>query len=667
VLTIHQSECSNLASARGKEWLLTNGLGGYSSSTITGMNTRRYHGLLVAATTPPVGRTVLLSKLEETLVVDGERLDLSTNLYGGDTVHPHGYQYLHEFSLDPFPVFTFASPHFTITKSIFMVQGESTIVVEYVLAPGSDAHEISLEVRPLIAFRDYHSTTHENGAINGYVEQRPGSVKLKPYSDLPGLFIAHDADTVIPEGNWYRHFEYEIERERGLDFVEDLFSPLVFATSLTRHTRLTLIASTEEHAAADAANYRRAETARQEPAHVEQQGKRASSELIPILTKAAEQFIVARPPLKTIMAGYPWFGDWGRDTMISLPGLLLSTDQPEAARDILLQFLKFVDGGMLPNRFPDHGEAPEYNTVDGTLWFFDAIRHYVDYRSDQAWKDEAYKLVEMSFYPALKDIVKLHLSGTRYGIKADGHGFLWAGDDSTQLTWMDAKIGDTAFTPRSGRAVEIQALWYNALRILEEFDRHFGDTVAANDHAEIADSLQNNFERVFWNEAGGYLYDVVGHSGGDTSIRPNQVIAISLRHCLLGQQRALQVLAVAERELLTPFGLRTLSPSDHQYRGVYEGNSWSRDSAYHQGTMWPWLAGPFFIAKLRFAEDQRKAVEETETWLAGFSRHLREAGLGQISEIFDGDAPWRPRGCFAQAWSVSELLKVAKLVDKLSK
>jgi predicted glycogen debranching enzyme len=666
VLTIDASECSNLASARGKEWLLTNGLGGYSSSTITGMNTRRYHGLLVAATTPPVGRTVMLSKLEETLVVDGERIDLSTNLYGGDTVHPEGYKYLREFSLTPFPVFTFASPRFTLTKSIVMVQGESTIVVEYALAPGSDAQEISLEVRPLIAFRDYHSLTHENGAIHGYVEQTPGGVKLKPYSDLPALFIAHDADAVATEGNWYRHFEYEIEKERGLDFIEDLFSPLVFTTSLTHRTRLILIASTEERSTANASNYRRAEIAR----HGLIQGKageRASSAMIPILTSAAEQFIVARPPLKTIMAGYPWFGDWGRDTMISLPGLLLSTDQPEAARDILLQFLKFVDGGMLPNRFPDHGEAPEYNTVDGTLWFFDAILHYLNYRSDPAWKDEAFKLVETAFYPALKEIVKLHISGTRYGIKADGYGFLWAGDDSTQLTWMDAKIGDTAFTPRSGRAVEIQALWYNALRILEEFDRHFGDTDAANDHAEIADSLQNNFERVFWNEEGGYLYDVVGHSGGDGSIRPNQVIAISLRHCLLDQQRALQVLEVAERELLTPFGLRTLSPSDRQYRGIYQGNSWSRDSAYHQGTVWPWLAGPFFTAKLRFAEDQKKAVEETETWLAGFSRHLKEAGLGQISEIFDGNAPWRPRGCFAQAWSVSELLKVAKLVDKLSK
>jgi predicted glycogen debranching enzyme len=664
VLTLNRIECSTLASVRTKEWLITNGLGGYSSATVIGMNTRRYHGLLVAATTPPVGRTVLLSKLEETLVVDGERIDLCTNLYGGEHIHPNGFQYLQQFSLDPFPVSTFADPRFTLTKSIFMVQGENTIVVEYELTSGGDTHEISLEVRPLIAFRDYHSTTHENDAINGWVDQQPGFIKLKPYSDLPELFIAHDADAVASEGNWYRNFEYEIEKERGLDCIEDLFSPLVFTASLTHRSRLTLIASTEERSTTNAADYRRAEIARHELIHGAEHTERASSAMIPILTNAANQFVVARPPLKTIMAGYPWFGDWGRDTMISLPGLLLSTDHPEAARDILLHFLKFVDGGMLPNRFPDHGEAPEYNTVDGTLWFFDAIWQYLHYRPDATWQDEAFKLIETTFYPALKSIVEFHIAGTRYGIKADGYGFLWAGDNSTQLTWMDAKIGDTAFTPRSGRAVEIQALWYNALRILEAFDRRFGDTAAAKDHAEIADSLRDNFEGVFWNHDGNYLFDVVGHSGGDSSIRPNQVIAISLPHSLLSQQRALQVLEVAERELLTPFGLRTLSPSNPQYRGIYEGNSWSRDSAYHQGTVWPWLAGPFFTAKLRFAEDTAKALEETEAWLAGFSRHLREAGLGQISEIFDGDDPWHPRGCFAQAWSVSELLKVAIRVDK---
>ncbi len=421
------------------------------------------------------------------------------------------------------------------------------------------------------------------------------------------------------------------------------------------------------HSAADAAEYGRAEIRRQSLTQYQHHCKYGPSELVPALVRAAEQFVVARPPFKTVIAGYPWFGDWGRDTMIALPGLLLCTDQPETAKEILLQFRRYIHGGMLPNRFPDQGETPEYNTVDATLWFFEAIWQYLNYRSDAAWREEALQLIETSFYPALKSIANLHLSGTRYGIHADSDGFLWAGDETTQLTWMDAKVGDTAITPRAGRPVEIQALWYNALRILEEFGRQFADDAAADYYAGIAHKLQKKFEFVFWNEEDQCLFDVVGNSGGDAAIRPNQVIAVSLRHCLLGKERALDVLKVAERELLTPYGLRTLSPTHPQYRGRYEGDVWSRDSAYHQGTVWPWLAGPFFSAKLRFAKDTGKAVEEAEAWLNRFSIHLKEAGLGQVSEIFDGDVPHQARGCIAQAWSVSELLRLAKMINKRSR
>jgi len=663
MLTIDQGTCADLSRSRTKEWLLTNGLGGYASATICGMNTRRYHGLLVAATAPPSGRVVLLSKLEETLVIDGRRVDLSTNLYGEDVVHPEGYRSQTEFRLDPFPVSTFSVDGFTLEKSIFMVQGENTVVVEYALLSRGEGTEVSLEVRPLIAFRDFHSTTHENGAIDTAVLEKQGCIEMKPYPDLPSLFLAHDAGEIVPGGSWYRNFAYEIEKSRGLDHHEDLFNPLTFRVSLDQRTRFSLIASTAERSAADAARYRHAELDAYTARHVHHRARFDRADLIGALEQAAEQFIVARPPFQTIIAGYHWFGDWGRDTMIALPGLLLTTGRPEAAKAILMEFTRYVDGGMLPNRFPDHGQAPEYNTVDATLWFFDAIWQYLHYRPDAAWMAEAFKLIEKEFYPALTSIIDFHIAGTRYGIHADEDGFLWAGDDSTQLTWMDAKVGDTAFTPRSGRAVEIQALWYNALCIMEALGHKFGDEVGARRCSSLAAKLKANFERVFWNEQAGCLFDVVGETG-DSAVRPNQAIAVSLEHCMLSKARAQSVVAVVERELLTPVGLRTLAPGDPKYRPVYAGDSWSRDSAYHQGTVWPWLAGPFFAAKVRFADDPHTALLGTQAWLDRFSDHMTEAGLGQVSEIFDGDYPHTPRGCMAQAWSVGELLRLARITSE---
>jgi len=667
VLTFNKFTLNDPSATQMREWIITNGIGGYASSTVTGMNTRRYHGLLVAATRPPVGRTVMLSKLEESLIIDGQRVDLSTNLYAGGTVQPEGYRYLESFELDPFPIFTYTGEGFYLTKSIFMVQGSNTVVIEYALAPQDKQRNIQFEVRPLIAFRDYHATTHENDVLDRTVDETSGCLRLQPYHDLPPMFLAHDADAVVPDGFWYRNFEFAEEKARGLDFLEDLYSPLVFRTSLhADRSRFTIIASTEMHAVTDATELLQAEL--RGDAQAQHQGKTdqigiESSELIPALVRAARQFIVARPPFKTVIAGYHWFGDWGRDTMIALPGLLLSTDQPDTAREILLEFLKYVDGGMLPNRFPDQGETPEYNTVDATLWFFEAIWQYLNYFEDSLQKKSAWRLIETTFYPVLKNIVDLHLSGTRYGIHADEEGFLWAGDGSTQLTWMDAKVGDIAITPRAGRPVEIQALWYNALKTLEGFAREFKDKVAADRYGAVAKKLKERFAAVFWNEATLCLFDVVGSSWADASIRPNQVIAIGLRHSLLGSDQARAILEIADRELLTPYGLRTLSPSDPNYRGRYEGDVWSRDSAYHQGTVWPWLIGPYFAAKLRYSADAAAVIGEAKAWLHQFSSHLSEAGLGQVSEIFDGDAPHQPRGCIAQAWSVAELLRLAKLVD----
>jgi predicted glycogen debranching enzyme len=624
--------CGNLEEARQREWLETNGLGGFASSTITGMNTRRYHGLLAAATKPPVGRIVLLSKLEETLVVNGERYDLSVNQYHG-AVHPEGHQYLKSFQLDPFPVFTWEVAGVTIEKSVFMVHGENTTVVQYKRRKKSrTVKECRLEIHPLIAFRDYHSTTHENGSIDSRVEVSDGLASVKPYPDLPELHFAHDA-----------------ERDRGLDFLEDLFNPFDLKFDLSSKTTASIIASTEPRKAGDATKLRKAETARRQKILKSAPGR---SNLVRALTAAADQFIVARGDRKTVIAGYHWFADWGRDTMISLPGLTLTTGRHDVARSILLEFAQHIDQGMLPNRFPDAGELPEYNTVDATLWYIEAIRALAEETGDLDF-------VREKLYEAMAGIIDWHQRGTRYRIHADDDGLLFAGEPGVQLTWMDAKVGDWVVTPRIGKPVEIQALWYNALCSIRDFAEAFGDERNAGRFAAMAAQAKESFNQQFWNEAAGSLYDVVDGGMRDGSIRPNQIFAVSLHHTMLDEERARCVVDVVERELLTPYGLRSLAPGDPHYIGRYEGDMRSRDGAYHRGTVWPWLIGPFISAYLKANAKDKSARRKAKKWLAGFNDHLEDACLGQVSEIFDGDAPHRPRGCVAQAWSVAEILRVA--------
>jgi predicted glycogen debranching enzyme len=656
-----QEECRNIDFGRSREWLLTNGIGGYASSSILGMNTRRYHGLLVAATKPPLGRMVLLSHADETLIIDGVAHELSTNRYDGGVIHPRGHSYMTRFEFDVYAVFTWGNGQWELKKSIFMVPGQNTVIIDYLLSSAPARSACSLEVRPLIAFRDFHGTTHENESLDQAVEVQDGVVSIAPYSGLPRLFFAHSPAVLSEDQYWYRHFDYELERERGFDSAEDLFSPFTFRLELEPARRFTLIVSAEAKSSSLVAKRDHARPAGKPQIHARSWTNSSPSLLLPALYEAAEQFIVARPPFKTIIAGYHWFGDWGRDTMIALPGLLLATNQSEVAREILQQFVRLADEGMLPNRFPDTGEQPEYNTVDATLWFFDAIRQYVSYRDNKAWKAEALAFLKRELYEPLKEMIRFHLQGTRYGIHADDHGFLWAGDSRTQLTWMDAKVGDIAITPRHGRPVEIQALWHNALQIMKCFATKLGDRPTAETYSIIANSLRERFEDVFWNEEKGCLYDVAGNGGNEASVRPNQIFAISLHHPLLSGQRARRVLQKVESELLTPFGLRTLSPQDRNYKGRYEGGVWSRDSAYHQGSVWPWLAGPFFAAKLAVSESKDKTLTQLASWLSAFESHLREAGIGQISEIFDGDPPHAPRGCIAQAWSVAEILRLAKL------
>jgi len=626
---------NNLDAATSREWLETNGLGGFASSTIIGLNTRRYHGLLVAATKPPVGRVVLLSKLEETLIINGKRFDLSANQYPG-VVDPRGFEFQTGFRLDPCPIFAYEVSGLHLEKSIFMVQGKNTTVIDYQLQ-GNILGAASLEIRPLVAFRDYHSTTHENDALNPSVETSERLTTIKPYGDLPALHFAHTKCELETKGFWYRRFQYAIERERGLDFEEDLFSPFLMRFDLFPQSRLRILSSTEDPTL----------LLDSKPAYGRSTG---GDELIATLTTAADQFIVARGRGKTIIAGYHWFGDWGRDTMIALPGLMLTTKRYEEAKSVLLEFAKYVDKGMLPNRFPDAGETAEYNTVDATLWFFQAIRALLKHTNQ-------YDFVRDSLFPVLKVIIDWHVRGTRYNIHVDHDGLLESGEPGVQLTWMDAKVGDLVITPRNGKPVEIQALWYNALRVMEHLAEKYDDP----DHemyGAMADKARQGFNQLFWNETASCLYDVVNGNERDASVRPNQVIALSLEYPLVSGDRARQVMEVIERELLTPRGLRTLSPQDLQYRGRYEGDGAHRDSVYHQGTVWPWLIGPYFSAYAKtFGKDQAKVV--LSNWLADFRQHLLEACVGQVSEILDGDAPHAPKGCVAQAWSVAEILRAA--------
>jgi predicted glycogen debranching enzyme len=443
-------------------------------------------------------------------------------------------------------------------------------------------------------------------------------------------------------GSWYYNFEYDRERERGLDFREDLFSPFLLHFDCSVDRQPVIVASLADRVVTQAGELRARE--------IERRARLIQGAPHPILANAADQFLVDRGGQKSIIAGYPWFSDWGRDTMISLPGLTLVTGRYEDARSILLAFAACIDRGMLPNRFPDAGEQPEYNTVDATLWMFHAVHELLRYTGD-------FFFVRQHLYERLVDVIAWHERGTRYGIKLDSDGLLRAGETGVQLTWMDAKVGDWVVTPRHGKPVEIQALWYNALCVMEQLATAFEDHDRSRAFAVLALRARESFPRAFWNPTERCLHDVLGDTGPDAAIRPNQIFAVSLPYTMLEPAEALAVVETVERELLTPYGLRTLSPRDSHYRGRFDGDMTSRDAAYHQGTVWPWLIGPFLTARVKTRGNSVEARTGAAELLRPLHQHLSEAGLGQISEVFDGDAPHRPGGCIAQAWSVAEVLR----------
>ena len=668
-LELGRAVLGSFDAAASREWLVTNGLGGYAAGTVSGANTRRYHGLLVAALRPPVERTVLVAQLEATVRYRGRRVALATHEYAGGTVHPDGWCRLVGFRLEgTLPVWRWIVDDATIERRVWMAHGANTTYVQHTIVQAGEPLE--LELAPLCTYRDYHS--HHHGQPGYRVSGTAHGVRIDAWDGaVPYRLLSERGEyTAAPEVYW--NFRHRLEAERGLDDGEDLYRPGLIRSSLRMGESDTLILTAEASEPRPPLESYAAECTRQQRllqvSTPETATRAAAPDWIRRLVLAADQFVVerrdrdGRPLGHSVIAGYPWFADWGRDTMIALPGLTLSCGRPELAASVLRTFAQFASEGMLPNRFPDGGEAPEYNTVDATLWYFVAIESY--------WRGTRDRALLAELYPVLTEIVRAHERGTRFGIRVDeADGLLRAGEPGVQLTWMDAKVGDWVVTPRIGKPVEINALWFNALVAMRDFATELGDKQSARRYLAQAERIGRSFGEAFWYEDGQYLHDVVDGPEGelgtddrrrDRSMRPNQVFAISLPHPLLDNGRARAVVDACARELWTPVGLRSLGRRDPRYVGRYAGGPRDRDGAYHQGTVWSWLAGPFALAHYRAHGDLARA----RSLLAGLGAHLEEACLGQISEIFDGDAPFAPRGCFAQAWSVSETLRAWRELDE---
>lgn len=650
-IVIDGPTCRDYARSSRLEWLETNGLGSFASGTVSGSNTRRYHGLLAASLHPPVDRFVMLAKLDETFVLGDRRYELASNQFPF-TVSPKGYSLIREFRLDPFPCWTYELNGLLLKKSLFMVHGENTTVVRYELLNPQD-HFAVLAVRPFVAFRDYHSLTSENGSIRRMPDkEEPGLLQARPYDGLPALRLIHNGVGFTVEPEWYRKFEYLEELDRGLDFREDLFTYgyLSFELSL-KSPKAFVVATLNEMPPLALPQVDELEQIERTRRREVTRSIGSADDFAGQLARAADCFVITRTDgASSVIAGYHWFTDWGRDTMISLPGLALTTKRFNLARDILASFLKYCSQGMLPNRFPDRDGDPEYNTVDATLWLFHALFEYFRATGDAAFVREA--------FPKLEEVIDWHIKGTRYDIQMDpADGLLSAGTAGVQLTWMDAKIGDWVVTPRQGKPVEINALWHNALRVMEAFGRELNKEDRAAFYQQLAERTRGSFE-AFWNADSNCLCDCIQDGVPDRKIRPNQILAVSLPFPLLPRERAQAVVKVVQEKLLTPLGLRSLAPEDPDYRKVYAGNPCQRDSAYHQGTVWPWLLGPFVDAYLNAYGKSEEVRSYLQSLLEPFRQHLNDAMLGSISEIFDADPPHAPKGCGAQAWSVAEILRI---------
>jgi predicted glycogen debranching enzyme len=649
--------CTNLAAAEQREWLVTNGIGGFASGTVAGSATRRYHGLLMAALDPPAKRTLLVGGIDEIVRLGDQQFELSTHRWLSGAIAPQGHQLIREFRLEgAIPAWTYQAGSALLEKRLWMQRGENTTFVRYTLLESAAA--IELDVKVLVNYRDFHAATHLGSPANEWrmrVEPVENALRVTAFDGATPFYLkSRDATSDSPQ-IWYRDFFFPAERERGLDDHEDQLLAATFHALLEAGESITLVFSTNPDAGLDG-DAALAEERNREAAVLEAAKPALASSLpearprLSQLALAADQFVSARPlpgqpDGKTIIAGYHWFGDWGRDTMIALPGLTLATGRPEIAKQILLAFSNFTDRGMLPNNFPDSGGTPEYNTIDATLWYFEAIRQYFADTSDVATLTE--------LFPVLAEIVEVHVHGTRYNIHVDpADGLLYGGGPGAQLTWMDAKIGDWVVTPRTGKPVEINALWISALESMIAFAAVLGASPAS--YTQLLAKARAGFAK-FWNPQRNCCFDVLDSPGvgNDGTLRPNQVFAVSLGANLLTTSQQKSVVNRCAQELLTPFGLRSLGPREPGYAGTYSGGPRERDAAYHQGTVWGWLLGPFALAHYRVYQDRGAAL----AFLDPLAQSIDRSGLGTLAEIYDGDPPHHSRGCIAQAWTVGEVLR----------
>jgi glycogen debranching enzyme len=746
-----------------REWLLANGLGGFASSTVLGANSRRYHGLLVSATRPPVGRIVSVAKLEETVrapLAESARprhgghgfdddapadeaieFELSSNQYP-ETVHPRGFLRLESFTWGRRARMRYRLRDLWIEKSVFLVPGANTTVVAY---EHLDGPECELTLRPLVVHRDYHALSRENSALNPHPEALGGLVTLRPYLGLPAIRMASTHGTFLPWPVWYKAMEYAVEVERGLDFREDAFSPGTFVLRLAAGEACALVLSTEdpfpggarsdpalaqafsaltragsesgsESAETQVAGeaFQRAllgwaerawldEAGRQRrvegsPARMRDTARRArlererelglpasppavtggagaavleappmareqlttpppeSEERLPedalrLLARAADTFWVKGDGGPAVLGGYPWNPGSGRDTMIALPGLLLATGRLGLGREVLTAACERLDRGLIPNVYPEVGDEPSYASADASLWMFRAGDAYVRLSGDEDF-------LRGTLYPAFREILGHHQKGTRFGIRLDEDGLLSSGDVDAALTWMDARAEDWIVTPRRGKPIEVNALWHHALVCQSAFAERLGYGADASYYQALAQRTREAFRAAFWSPALGYFLDAVDDEGPDPSLRPNQVLALSLPTGLVPAVHARSALAVVERALGTPVGLRSLAPDDTRYQGSYVGDRVTRDGARHQGTVHPWLLGPYVTAYLNAHGRSARTRAHARRLLAPLTQHLSDGALGTISELFDGDAPHAPRGCFAQACAVAEVARV---------
>jgi predicted glycogen debranching enzyme len=633
------------------EWLEPDGLGGFASGTASGLRTRRYHALLLAATTPPTGRFVLVNGVEAWVETPSGPYPLTTHCYWPDLFHPNGKRRLDSFEAEPWPQWTYRLDDGTrVRQEVFVPHGVAAVAVSWrLLDRRKDAR---LKMRPLLSGRDYHHLQRENGVFQFEPQVRKGMILWQPYPGVPGV-VAFTNGLYSHAPNWYRNFLYLEEQARGLDCIEDLASPGIFSWDLSEDEALCLFVV--EGQETQLAPVGVSAEACFRPLRLDEERRRRHFPTR--LDRAAEAYLVKRGRGQTIVAGYPWFTDWGRDTFISLRGLCLARGQVEEAGQILLEWAGTVSEGMLPNRFLDQGQQPEFNSVDASLWFVVAVHDYL--RAARRQRHEPDPREARSLIDAIDAVVAGYSRGTRYGIRMDVDGLLAAGVPGVQLTWMDAKVGDWVVTPRVGKPVEVQALWLNALHVHEQLTGRRPDALARGLEA---------FRTRFWNAARGCLYDVldVDHRVGavDAALRPNQVFAAGgLPLMLLEEERARQVLDVVEDRLWTPLGLRTLAPGERDYRPRCEGDVRQRDGAYHQGPTWPWLLGPFVEAWVRVRGSTQVAKAEARArFLEPLLRHLDACGLGHLPEVADAELPQMPRGCPFQAWSVAEALRLDRLV-----